>query len=165
MARILNERTNERTNGDAMSDTQIAARATLDDLADRWRRCSRTIVELATFYGLDPSEWLSMDTPDLTVNARPTPVNGTAHRKRKLPGAKLETKRTGRKPRPTKVPTDTQREILAALKTASEPVSPGELAKAIKMEPANLFYHLKGLKAAGLVKAEGVSMSRRLSLA
>jgi hypothetical protein len=119
-------------------------RAVLDDLADRYRRCRSAIETLAAFYGLDPAPWLG------ETNGAPretTPKGG----KRKAA-------------RPTEAPTEIQERILVALKTAGEPVSPGELAKALKIEGSLLRYHVRGLVARRQVKAEGVTASRRLSL-
>lgn len=54
-----------------------------------------------------------------------------------------------------------QERILTALKEATEAVSPGELAKALRCDRAKLRYHLKPLIASGQVHASGTTGNRR----
>lgn len=55
-------------------------------------------------------------------------------------------------------------EILAALKKAGGVMKPGDLARALKMEPANLRYHLKPLEKSKQILVSGVTAGRRISL-
>lgn len=137
--------------------TTESVRATLEDLAGRMRHCVSTIRSLCAFYLLDPEEFLGAlrETPAAPELA-PKRINGA----RKTPRPKVGK----RAARPTKAPTGMQDRILTALKAAANPVSPGDLAKALKVNVTNLSYHVRALIKSGHIVATGVTTNRRLSL-
>lgn len=128
--------------------------ATLDEFAKRRRHDGALIQQLALAVGVDPAPWLDDTTPvsaDTTRDERRT---------------KNKERRTKGKPvRPTGAPTETQQRILEALKAAGEPVAPGALAKALKMDIHKLRYHTKALIENGSIEATGKTANRVLSAA
>lgn len=141
----------------AVRATTASVRATLEDLASRMRHCAATIRHLCAFYLLDPEEFLGTlkETP---AGREPSPkrINGAKKPARPKAGK--------RQARPTPAPTGMEDSILAALKAAGEPVSPSQLAKALKLPGANLSYRVRPLIESGRVVATGVTTNRRLSL-
>lgn len=58
---------------------------------------------------------------------------------------------------------ETQERLLAALRK-HHPVSPGELAAAVKLDVSGVRYHLKGLEKQGLVDFTGKTLDRQVHL-
>lgn len=136
-------------------------RAVLDDLADRRRRCTTAIATLAAFYGLDPAPWLD-ETPAVSHETI-APARDTKSHERRTKNHEPRMKRAkGDTARPTGAPAE---RILAALKQAGAPMSPGQVAAATKMSVGAVGYHVRALVRAKQVHAEGATMNRRLSLA
>ena len=131
-------------------------RGVLDDLADRRRRCTAAIVNLASFYLLDPAPWL--DDTNVTVGESIAAL----HASKPVPRATKRAK--GKTARPTDAPSQQGDRILTALKTHGSPMSPGELATKLKVDRSLCRYHVKLLEKQGLVTSSGTTVSRRIAL-
>lgn len=124
-----------------------SARATLADLAERRRHVTATIIQLATFYGLDATEYLSDATTSLVRETKP---------------AARATKR-GKRERPTRASSEVQDAILAALKEHG-PMSPKQVAKCLGKTTEGIKYQLMRLIRSGRVVGRGATAQRILSL-
>lgn len=146
--------TDGRTDGSRMSEPD--PRAVLDDLANRRRRCTAAIVNLASFYLLDPAPWLVDEGHGQAVSRNRESVANLTPQRAKRPKEKRD--------RPPDAPSAQGDRILTALKAHGSPMSPGELATKLKVDRQLIRFYVKKLEKQGLVTATGVTSGRRIAL-
>lgn len=152
----------DRTNSDRMSAPD--PRAILDEIAKRMHAARLTIIGLADIYGLDPAPWLNGQQATAPIADSRQPIADSREPAAPTAPTRRGKKAKPRESRPTNGLSEIQKQILAALKEAGDPVRPGEVAKALKMDVQNLRYHTATLIKDGVIKATGTTSTRRLSL-
>lgn len=136
----------------------------LQELAKKRSELGAAIIALARVEGVDPAPYLGVEAGGVEISGAPLKIV--------LP--KADTPPRPSKPAPSKTTRAGQDKgakkdwpgvIVAALQQADEPMSPGELARAIGANLSALNYNLKPLIGRGTVKATGQTSGRRISLA